>query len=219
MSLKTLVLWLLISATTTAQTSLRFSDQLTYAYTENGQSKEASVYLDRKTSTWLFTNDDSFGGRAEGLSFVVAYASGVYLLCGTDDAGSNGCQRYRRAGGSKKTTGLSGKSTGKRQSFGANNYGWPVVTGAEYTLEAGRMMVKAYIISVPFDTYPLYAYNSLPDLEIFLPIFQRVNYASVLPHNRLVLRESIPAGATLTSLSSTAYNLDLYGYRIADAKP
>ena len=126
----------LISPEAVAQKSLKFSELLTYSYTKNEKSAETSVYLDRKTSTWLFTNDDTFGGTAEGLAFVVAYPSGTYLLCGTDDTGTNVCQRYHTKPVSGRPSKISGKGTGKRTVFGKNKYGWPTLTGVQYVPES-----------------------------------------------------------------------------------
>ncbi len=209
----------LLSHLAIAQKPLKFSELLTYSYTKNGKPSETSVYLDRKTSTWLFTNDDTFGGTAEGLAFVVAYPSGTYLLCGTDDVGVNSCQRYRLKSAQARASKISGKPTGKRRVFGKNKYGWPTLTGSEYLLEAGRMTQPTYLATVPFNPTPLYAYNFLLGNEFYLPIFQAVNYAEVLPRNQLVVSEPTPGGAKLVSVSPTEYFLDLRTYRIADAKP
>ncbi len=207
----------LISPEAVAQKSLKFSELLTYSYTKNEKSAETSVYLDRKTSTWLFTNDDTFGGTAEGLAFVVAYPSGTYLLCGTDDTGTNVCQRYHTKPVSGRPSKISGKGTGKRTVFGKNKYGWPTLTGVQYILEAGRMTQPTYLAKVPFNPTPLYAYNFLLGLEFPLPIFQQLNYADVLPRNQLVVSEPTPGGAKLVSVSPTEYFVDLRTYRIADA--
>lgn len=220
MRLKTTLFFLLMAVPAIAQKSLKFSELLTFGYVENGKPKETSVYLDRKTSTWLFTNDDTFGGTAEGLSFVVAYPTGTYLLCGTDDSGVNNCQRYRRSVTklAPKTI-TSGGATGPQKTFGRNNYGWPTLAGKPFTREAGRMEIQVYLATVSFNCSALYAYNFLIGLEFPLPIFRAVNYADVVLPNQLVVSEVAPIGATLKSLSPTEYFLDLRGYRIHDAKP
>jgi hypothetical protein len=209
---------LLFTQVSVAQGSLKFSELLTFSHTQNGQPRETSVYLDRKTSTWLFTNDDSFGGTAEGLSFVVAYPNGIYLLCSTDDSAANVCQRFRNKAALRNTKTVTGKPTGKRAQFGANKYGWPVFTGSAYQLQAGRMSLNAHLTTVPFNCYPLYAYNTLLGLEIGLPIFQSVDYTSIVPRNRLVVSEELPDGIRLKNISPTEYFIDLKTYRIADAK-
>lgn len=200
-----------------AQKPLKFSELLTFSYTEGGKPAETSVYLDRKTSTWLFTPDDTFGGRAEGLDFVVAYANGTYLICSTGDTGQKTCQRFRVD--YPKIATVSGKPTGKRRTFGKNNYGWPMLTSSEYTSQAGRMKLTAHLAPVPFNPYPVYAYNTLIGLEFPLPIFRQLNYATVVPRTQLVVAENLSGGATLVSLSPTEYFLDLRGYRVADAQP
>ena len=219
MRIRTFLFSLLVCSTAVAQKPIKFSEQLTYSYTKNGKSAETSVYLDRKTSTWLFTNDDTFGGTAGGLAFVVAYPSGTYLFCGTDDVGINSCQRYRTKAVPGQVTKTFGKATGKRNVFGKNKYGWQTLTGVEHILEAGRMTQPTYLATVPFNPTPLYAFNSLLVTEFYLPIFQHVNYAEVLPRNQLVVSEPTPGGAKLMFISPTEYFLDLRTYRIADIKP
>lgn len=209
---------LLLTQVGVAQGVIKFNELLTFSHNQNGKARETSVYLDRKTSTWLFTNDDSFDGTTEGVSFVVAYANGTYLLCSTDDSNANVCQRFRSTAALRNTKAVSGKQTGKRTQFGANKYGWPVLSGSAFQLQAGRMSLDTYLATVPFNCYPLYAYNTLPELEIGLPIFQSVDYTAILPRNQLVLSEAMPGGVRLKSLSPTEYAIDLSSYRIADAK-
>jgi hypothetical protein len=213
MFIKNTLLCLLISFSTFAQKPLNFTEMLTYEYGQEGQKKEVSVYLDRKTSTWLFTNADSFGGIADGLEFVVAYPNGKYLLCGTDDVGQKFCQTFDSPLARKNTVKISEKALGKSRVFGQNNYGWPTFKGQLYQLNAGRMTQEVYSVAVPFDCRPLYAYNFLLNIEYYLPVFQQIDYPSYLPKNQLILSEQSPLNVKLLSISPTKYFIDLNEYR------
>jgi hypothetical protein len=208
-----MVLALLSFGTASAQT-LHFSEQLTYSYQKEGKLLEMSVYLNRKTSTWLFTNDDSFGGKAEGISYVVAYANGTYLTCGPDEANQTTCLRYKAT---VPPSVPAPKTTGPGKRFGQNRYGWPTLVGKRAVVEAGRLRQPTYLATVPFRCTPLYAYNALIGIETYLPVFQQLNYVAVLPPNQLVLHEDVPGGATFKSLSPTEYTIDLRGVRTTAA--
>lgn len=197
-----------------AQKSLNFAEMLTYEYVQEGQKKEFSVYLDRKTSTWLFTNADSFGGTADGLEFVVAYPNGRYLVCGTDDADQKFCQTFDSPLARKNTVKISGKALGKSRVFGQNKYGWPTFKGQLYQLNAGRMTQELYAATVSFDCRPLYAYNSLLGIEHYLPVFQEIDYPSYLPKNQLILAGDSALNVKLLSLSDTEHEIDLRAYRV-----
>jgi hypothetical protein len=197
-----------------AQKPLNFAEMLTYEYVQEGQKKEFSAYLDRKTSTWLFTNADSFGGTADGLEFVVAYPNGKYLACGTDDVGQKFCQTFDSPLARKNTPKISGKALGKSQIFGQNKYGWPTFKAQLYQLNAGRMTQEVFLATVPFDCRPLYAYNSLLGIEHYLPAFQQIDYPSYLPKNQLIVAEQSPAGLRFQGISPTEYEIDLRVYRI-----
>ena len=196
-----------------AQKPLNFAEMLTYEYVQEGQKKEFSVYLNRKSSTWLFTNADSFGGTADGVEFVVAYPNGKYLVCGTDDADQKFCQTFDSPLARKNTVKISGKALGKSRVFGQNKYGWPTFKGQLYQLNAGRMTQELYATTVPFDCRPLYAYNSLLGIEHYLPVFQQIDYPSYLPKNQLVLSEQSPLNLALLSISPTEYFINLSEYR------
>ncbi|WP_273216187.1 hypothetical protein [Runella zeae] len=214
MSLKVLCIlggWLWLVSTASAQKSLRFKEQLTFQYQEGTALKEMSVYLDRKSSTWLFTNDDSFGGRAEGLDFVVAYANGKYLVCSTDDTGYKACQELESLLAKKSTAKISGKPTANTQIFGKNKYGWPTFKGQEYEIYAGRAIEKVFLTTVPFSCNPLYSYNFLIGIEYYLPLFTDIDLPSYLPKNQLVLKQKNNA---LHTLSPTEYYIDLGQYKV-----
>jgi len=196
-----------------AQKSLNFAEMLTYEYVQEGQKKEFSVYLDRKSSTWLFTNADSFGGTADGVEFVVAYPNGKYFVCGTDDVGQKFCQTFDSPLARKNTVKISGKALGKSRVFGQNKYGWPTFKGQLYQLNAGRMTQELYAAIVSFDCRPLYAYNSLLGIEHYLPVFQQIDYPSYLPKNQLILSEQSPLNLTLLSISPTEYFINLSEYK------
>jgi hypothetical protein len=203
-----------VSLSVFAQKPLKFNEQLTFLYQKEGQKAEFSVYLDRKTSTWLFTNADSFGGTADGVEFVVAYPNGKYLVCGTDDVGQKFCQTFDSPLARKNTPKISGKALGKAQIFGQNKYGWPTFKAQQYQLNAGRMTQEVFLATVPFDCRPLYAYNSLLGIEHYLPAFQQIDYPSYLPKNQLVVAENGVLGLWLQSLSPTEYEIDLRMYKI-----
>ncbi|AEI47018.1 hypothetical protein [Runella slithyformis] len=213
MSIKNTLLCFLVSLLAFAQKPLNFAEMLTYEYVQEGQKKEFSVYFDRQTSTWLFTNADSFGATADGLEFVVAYPNGRYLVCGTDDVGQKFCQTFDSPLARKNTPKISGKALGKSRVFGQNNYGWPTLKGQLYQLNAGRMTQEVYAATVPFDCRPLYAYNSLLGIEHYLPVFQQMDYPSYLPKNQLVLFEQSPLNVKLLSISPTEYFINLSEYK------
>lgn len=213
MSLKNTLLCFLISLSAIAQKPLNFADMLTYEYVQEGQKKEFSVYLDRKTSTWLLTNADSFGGTAEGVELVVAYPNGKYLVCGIDDAGQKFCQTFDSPLARKNTPKISGKALGKSRVFGQNNYGWPTFKGQLYQLNAGRMTQELYAATVSFDCRPLYAYNFLLGIEHYLPVFQKIDYPSYLSKNQLILSEQSPLNIKLLSVSPTEYFVNLSEYK------
>jgi hypothetical protein len=194
-----------------AQKPIKFNEQLTFLYQKEGQKAEFSVYLDRKTSTWLFTNYDSFGGTADGIEFVVAYPNGKYLVCGTDDVGQKFCQTFDSPLARKNVAKISGKALGKTQVFGQNNYGWPTLTGKLYSLAMGRMTQEVYLATVPFDCRPLYAYNSLLEIEHYLPAFLTAHYPDYLPKNQLIVSEG---SLRFHALSDTEYYVDLRSYRL-----
>jgi len=196
-----------------AQKPLNFAEMLTYEYVREGQKKEFSVYLNRKSSTWLFTNADSFGGTADGLEFVVAYPNGKYLVCGTDDVGQKFCQTFDSPLSRKNTVKISGKALGKSRVFGQNNYGWPTFKGQLYQLNAGRMTQEIYAATVSFDCRPLYAYNSLLGIEHYLPVFQQIDYPSYLPKNQLIVSEQSLLNVKLLSISPTEYFVNLSEYK------
>lgn len=206
---------LLFSVPAHGQKLLKFSELLTFSYGKGSPKKETSVYLDRKTSTWLFTNDDSFGGTAEGVAYVVAYANGTYLSCGPDELGTISCLRHRAT--AFRTTTVPGKPTGPAKRFGQNKYGWPTFLATPVALQAGRLTQTTYLAAVPFNCTPLYAYNALLSIENYLPVFRKVNYAQLLLPKQLVLREETPDGATFQSLSPTEYVIDLRRVKIIDA--
>lgn len=194
-----------------AQKTLVFREQLTFEYQKEGKKAEFSVYLDRKSSTWLFTNADSFDGKADGIDWVVAYPNGKYLTCGIDDVNHKNCQQFESLLAQKITPKISGKATNQSHIFGQNKYGWPTLAGRLYQLSAGRATQTVFLTTVPFDCRPLYAYNSLLDIEHYLPGFQQIDYPSYLPKNQLVLSD---AAVKLLSLSPTDYEIDLSQYKL-----
>lgn len=207
--MKNTLFYFLLSLSAFAQKPLKFGEQLTFSYQKEGKKAEFSVYLDRKTSTWLFTNDDSFGGSADGLDFVVAYPTGKYLVCGTEASGKKFCQTFDSPLVRKNTPKISGKALNKTQVFGQNNYGWPTLIGKLYSLTIGRMTQEVYLATVPFDCRPLYAYNSLLEIEHYLPAFLTAHYPDHLPKNQLI----VSAGSLrLHTLSETEYYVDLRSY-------
>lgn len=196
-----------------AQKPIVFREQLAFEYQKEGKKAEFSVYLDRKTSTWLFTNADSFDGIAEGLDFLIGYPNGTYLVCGTDDVSHQFCQKIDSPLARKHVPKISGKATGKSQTFGQNKYGWPVLKGLGYKFTAGRAEQEAYLAAVNFNCNPLYALNFLLDLEFHLPAINQIDYPSYLPKNQLVVQESGPQGFKLVSISPTEYFVDLKAYK------
>jgi len=198
-----------------AQKPINFKEQLTFEYQEEGKKAEFSVYLDRKTSTWLFTNADSFDGTAEGLDFVVAYPNGTYLVCGTDDINHKSCQKLDSPLARKNVLKISGKPTSKRQVFGQNKYGWPTLNGVAYDLSAGRSEQKIHLATVNFNCHPLYAFNFLLDTEFHLPAINQIDYPSYSPKNQLVVQEDGVKGFKLLSISPTEYFVDLKEYKVA----
>ena len=194
-----------------AQKTLKFTEQLTYSYQKEGQKKEFSVYLDRRSSTWLFTNADSFEGTADGLEFVVAYPNGKYLVGGIDDGDHKICQTFDMPLARKNTPKVSGRALGKTQVFGKNNYGWPTLKAQLFEINAGRMTQEVFLSTVPFDCRPLYAYNFLLGIEHYLPIFNQIDYPSYLPKNQLIVSDG---AFKLESLSPTEYFIDLRQYRM-----
>lgn len=210
-----LFLFLGVTSAAFAQKTLKFTEQLTYSYQKEGQKKEFSVYLDRKSSTWLFTNADSFDGVADGIEFVVAYPNGKYLVCGIDDVNQKFCQTFDAPLARKNIPKVSGKTLGKTQVFGQNNYGWPTLKAQLYQINAGRMTQEVFLSTVPFDCRPLYAYNFLLGIEHYLPIFNQIDYPSYLPKNQLITSDG---AFKLVSLSPTEYFIDLKQYKTIPTK-
>jgi hypothetical protein len=82
-----LIISTLIHFVSIGQKSLKFTEQVTFAYQSEEKTKEFSVFVEPKTGTWLLTKDDTFGGSVEDIDQWILKPNGQIILIGTEHNG------------------------------------------------------------------------------------------------------------------------------------
>jgi|LSQX01.2.fsa_nt_gb hypothetical protein len=210
-----------------------FNKVLTWQYTDEmsedddfNNGVDISIYVDEKTGTFLFT-PEAYVNSGPMTDFVIADRKGNYTIGYSLEHDGfvretillEEIQQLRM--NNKKTTDNFNrflKLTGRRNIFGENLYGWPVITGDECKIVFPEMDEEPTVINIatmPFSFLPVYMFNSL-SIEAQLPF--HFDYSEMIPENNILLSEYNEYHGRKTELmfkyfSNTEYYIDLKKYK------
>jgi hypothetical protein len=206
MRIKIVIIYIFFCFSSQAQKRIQFKELLTFAYQQDGVTKEFSAYVDRKTGTWLLTKDDSFNGSVEDIDQWILKPNGDIIIIGVDHLGNRVKTVVKNNAFNFGTKTLKAKATTKTKVFGENKYGWPTIKGTEYKATTGRLNSRFYAALTRYNCRPLLAFNACVDIENHLPGFGGLEYYKILPSRYLLLEDD---RVRLVSISDSDYSVEL----------
>jgi hypothetical protein len=201
-----LIVSTLIYFVSIGQKSLKFTEQVTFAYQSEEKTKEFSVFVEPKTGTWLLTKDDTFGGSVDDIDQWILKPNGQIILIGTEHNGKRQKIKYQNNAFKFSTVSMKAKPTGKTKTFGQNTSGWQTLKGTEYTATIGKSQAKFYASLMPYNCRALLAYNACVEIENHLSGFGSTEYYKILSSKYLLLQDN---KLNIVSIAPTEYWVEM----------
>jgi hypothetical protein len=193
-----------------------FSHALIYEYLDKRDSTKGElwVFIDPVTGTLCFQRESSFGATDEMNDAILAFPNGQMIACGTTESG----KKIRESFTNNSVTPGPEDVQFQRETFQElchptgttrEEFGWK---SAEHVLTYLKTneRTKLWLAEVPFNVYPLYAFDEWEG-DAQLPV--SLSYTYILSPNQLVTEaDDQYMTLKLIAYESNPYFLDLNQY-------
>jgi hypothetical protein len=171
---------------TEAPKSMRFTEAWVWEYSdEHGEQGQLTMYYSPEKNFWLFT-PEAYGVSGEMIEWVLGKPNGTYVFKLTDEFGKASYESHKIEFNPVKGIPEYLIPTGKTESFGDREFGFPLLEGKEYRVVYEKTTDQAtnYLGIVKANMLPVYYFNRLIS-DAKLP----VQFFSDVPSNTLILSE------------------------------